>query len=148
MNVYTRYGTRICAAQQQLTIGELRASSKSTKAASTSIKNEPVVVEPEPVRRGRKTSSGHKKSSGGRANAQPAQVAVASASGAQPVNHLKQFRLAFEFLDENMQNICLPLLSEAVFTDCVLTTIRFGYLCIGLSMASMAYSLTLFCSTF
>ena len=126
--VYTKAWTHICAVQQQLTICELKASSKQAKAASTAIKNEPVVVEPKPVRRGRRTGSDRNKSPVRRANAQPAEVvADASASRAQPINPLKQFRLAFEFLDKNMQSICSPLLSEAVFTDCVLNDYLFGY---------------------
>ena len=124
-----------------LTIKEMKTSGKANKPG--------VAVKPEPIeptvhrvkRRGR--GPGRPKNSERRAKAHESQsqcqsqstpVTAAIGAPAPTVNHLKQFRLAFEFLnatlerdlkDELLESICPPLLSEPVFTDCMRARAKF-----------------------
>lgn len=116
-----------CAAENKLTINEMKGSGKAYKNGGSVAKTEPTKPAENLVkRRGRKPGSKGKKSQE-RGN-QNSTASGAVPTGMPPVNHLKQFRLAFEFLRANSErdlkrdpseSICLPVLSQAVFTDCM-----------------------------
>lgn len=89
------------------------------------MKAEPVAASTEYLQKrvGRKPGSTNRKGAGAASNQRQSAGAAAASLTQQPlqppVNHLKQFRLAFEFLDAKKENqICPPVLSDAVFTDC------------------------------
>ena len=128
----------VCEAERMLTIEEMKASGKANKPGATA---KAVPIEPTQHRVKRSgRGPGRPKNSERRQKALESQSAPPPAATVAPgptVNHLKQFRLAFEFLhatsERDLENdflpedsICPPLLSEPVFTDCMPAHIKFN----------------------
>ena len=120
-----------------LTIKEMKTSGKANKpgAAVKAVPIEP--TEHRVKRRGRRPGRPKNSERRQKAHESQNQSAPAPAATGAPgpiVNHLKQFRLAFEFLnatserdlkDEFLDSICPPLLSEPVFTDCTRAQVKY-----------------------